>query len=212
MRCASASERFACAVGRLACGAVVCAALAGCAEQPQTSGRVVPSSTIAHLADPDHPDADILRVYRLGVGDKLKLTVFGEPDLSGDFQVNAAGSMSLPLIGELPAKGHPIEQFRREVIQRLSEGYLKNPRVTIEILSYRPFYVSGEVRQGGELQYKTGVKIRDAIAMAGGYSYRADHSYIYMTREGEALEAKIALPNDMTVLPGDNIRVPERFF
>ena len=196
----------------LVSGAVFVGALSGCADQPKTEGRFVPASTIAHLADPSHPEAEIQRVYRLGVGDKFKLTVYGEADLSGEFQVNAAGIVSLPLIGQLPAQGQPIEKFREAVRARLSEGYLKNPRVTIEILSYRPFYVHGEVRQGGELQFKTGVKIRDAIAVAGGYTYRADHSYIYLTREGEAREMKVALPNDMTVLPGDNIRIPERFF
>jgi len=195
----------------IGCAFAACV-ISGCAEQPKRVGKLVPSSTIAQLANPDEPGREILRVYRLGIGDKLKIAVYGEPDLSGEFQVNAAGVISLPLIGQLPAKGRPIEEFRESVRARLTEGYLKNPRVSIEVLSYRPIYVHGEVRQGGELQFKPGVKIRDAVAMAGGYTYRADQAAILLTREGEARELTVRLPNDMMVLPGDNIRIPERFF
>ena len=153
----------------------------------------------------------IHRIYRLGVGDKIKVSVFGEENLSGQFEVNAFGQVSMPLIGEMPAKGLALNEFHDRVVRRLTEGYLKNPKVAVEILNYRPIYVHGEVKSGGEFQFKNGVSLRDAVAMAGGYTYRANQGYLYIGREGEP-DMAVQLPADIPVLPGDNIRIPERFF
>ncbi len=151
------------------------------------------------------------RAYRLGSGDKLKINVFGEDNLSGPAEVTAQGTVVLPLAGEIPARGQTLSEFRENVLRRLADGYIKNPRVTIEITNYRPIYVHGEVKGGGEFQYKSGLSLRDAIAMAGGYTYRADQSYVYISRNGQP-EAELPLTSNVAVLPGDNIRVPERFF
>jgi len=151
------------------------------------------------------------RTYRLGAGDKLKLTVFGEENLSGQFEVNALGQVPLPLAGEVPAKGLTLDQFRDAVAGRLANGYLKNPKVSVEVLNFRPIYVHGEVKSGGEFAFKTGLKLRDAIAMAGGYTYRANQSYVLVSREGEP-EVKVPMPSSSPVLPGDNVRIPERLF
>lgn len=153
----------------------------------------------------------VSRIYRLGVGDKLKVTVFGEDNLSGPFEVNAVGQVSMPLIGEMPAKGLAIHEFRENVTRKLADGYLKSPKVSIEMLNYRPIFVHGEVKNGGEFAYKNGISLRDAIAMAGGYTYRADQSYLYVGREGEP-DVAVKTPADIAILPGDNIRIPERFF
>lgn len=166
------------------------------------------------IAPPSFATADgqaLERTYRLGIGDKLKITVFGEESLSGPYEVNALGNVSMPLVGEIPAQGQAISVFRDALAKRLSDGYLKSPRVTIEVTNYRPIYVHGEVKSGGEFAYKNGLKLRDAIAVAGGYTYRADESYVVIAREG-AGEAKVPLTSNFVVLPGDNIRVPERFF
>ncbi len=151
------------------------------------------------------------RVYRLGVGDKLKVTVFGEENLTGPLEVNALGQVSMPLIGEVPAKGLALHEFRDAIAKRLADGYLKSPKVSVEMTNYRPIYVQGEVKNGGEFQFKNGISLRDVVAMAGGYTYRADQTYIYIGREGEP-DVAVGLPADVPVLPGDNIRVPERFF
>ncbi len=151
------------------------------------------------------------RAYRLGIGDKLKVTVFGEDNLSGPVEVNAMGQVALPLTGEVRAQGLTLTEFRDTVSRKLAEGYLKNPRVTVEVVSYRPIFVHGEVKTGGEFQYKNGLKLRDAVAMAGGYTYRANEGFVYLVREG-GQEVKLAMPSDLPVLPGDNIRIPERFF
>ena len=146
------------------------------------------------------------------VGDKVKVTVFGESELSGTFEVNGGGQLPVPLIGELPARDRTVTELREAIAQRLAKGYLKNPKVSIEIVSFRPIYVHGEVRSGGEFAFKNGLRIRDAVAMAGGYSYRADQSFILITRNGSAEEFRVDLPSELAVMPGDNIRVPERFF
>jgi len=156
--------------------------------------------------------AELSRVYRLGVGDKIKLTIFGEADMSGTYEVNAVGNVPVSLIGEVPAKGRGIAEFREAVRQKLSEGYLTNPKVSVEVVNFRPIYIHGEVRSGGEFPYKNGLKLRDAIALAGGYTYRANETHVVLVREGSPAQVKLALPADIDVLPGDNIRVPERFF
>lgn len=180
--------------------AVVIGACADSASAPEIS--------LTNKASP----TEVSRVYRLGVGDKIKLTIFGEADMSGVYDVNATGNVPVPLVGEIPAKGRPIAEFRDTVRRKLSEGYLTNPKVSVEVVNFRPIYIHGEVRSGGEFAYKNGLKLRDAIAVAGGYTYRANEAYVILVREGSAAQVKVALPADIDVLPGDNIRVPERFF
>ena len=184
--------------------------IASCSSIPDISPNGLTNSSSRSAASPQ--TAVEQRFYKLGIGDKLKITVFGERDLSGEFDVGARGTISLPLLGDIPAKGLSLALFRDNMAMRLSEGYLKDPRITVEVLNYRGFFVHGEVRNGGEFKYKTGLKMRDAIAMAGGFSYRANESYVYLMREGYSKRAKVKLPTNMAVLPGDNIRVPERFF
>lgn len=175
--------------------------LSGCAD-----GVGVPAPNYA-TAEAQH----LSRVYRLGIGDKLRITVFGEENLSGETEVGTLGSVDIPLIGDVSAKGRTLSQFRQAVIAKLSNGYLNNPKVTAEVLNYRPIYVHGEVKSGGEFPYRTGVRMRDVIATAGGYTYRANKSYLYLERDGHPAY-RISMPTNMPVLPGDNIRIPERFF
>jgi polysaccharide export outer membrane protein len=153
-----------------------------------------------------------IRSYRLGIGDKLRVTVYGEQDLSGQFEIGPQGAIGMPLIGEIPAKGRMPQDIRDAVAAKLASGYLKNPRVTVDVVAYRPFYVHGEVRSGGEFPYKSGMRVRDAVALAGGYTYRANQGHILLQRDGTEGEVRIALPSEIFIMPGDNIRVPERFF
>lgn len=173
----------------------------GCADSsavPAPSFATAEAQSLAHT-------------YRLKVGDKLRVAVFGEENLSGETEVNTLGRVDIPLIGDVEAKGKTLGEFRRELIGRLSNGYLKNPRVTVEVLNYRPIYIHGEVKSGGEFPFRTGVRMRDAIATAGGYTYRANTSYILLERNGHP-PYRVSMPTEMPVLPGDNIRVPERYF
>ena len=157
----------------------------------------------------DAPKLD--RVFRFGIGDKLKVTVFGEDNLTSQVEVNPSGAIAMPLIGEVPAKGKTIGELKELLTRRLAEGYLKSPRVNVEVMNFRPIYVHGEVKSGGEFAFKNGLTFRDVIAMAGGYTYRAQQSHLLLVREG-GQEERLPLPSSLPVLPGDNIRVPERFF
>ena len=187
----------------------------GAAAASMACATIVASCAIApQLSAPSYATADrseSLRPYRLGIGDKLKITVFGEENLSGQFEVNALGRVSVPLIGEVPAANRPIDEFRNDVTRRLANGYLKSPRVNVDVLNYRPIYVHGEVKSGGEFAYKSGLGLRDAVALAGGYTYRANKSYVVVYREGRG-EFQASTVGGLTILPGDNIRIPERFF
>lgn len=168
---------------------------------------VGPESTL-----PARSNVDVSRIYRLGVGDKIKLTIFGEPDMSGTYEVNAAGNVPVSLVGEVPARGRAIGDFREAVRGKLLQGYLTNPKVSVEVVNFRPIYIHGEVRSGGEFPFKSGLKLRDAIALAGGFTYRANETHVLLVREGSPQQYRVAMPADIDVLPGDNIRVPERFF
>lgn len=150
--------------------------------------------------------------YRLGSGDKVRVTVYGEPDLSGEFFVNGSGRVSLPLIGEVDATNLSVSQFQDAVQKALSDGYLKEPRVSAEVLTFRPFYILGEVDKPGTYPYTSGLTVFNAVATAGGFTYRADKNKVYIKRLGEAEERKLPLDQKVMVAPGDTIRIGERFF
>ncbi len=149
--------------------------------------------------------------YRLGSGDKIRLTVYGEEDLSGEFDVTGNGTLSLPLIGQVKASGLTVTEFERMLTEKL-KVYVRSPKVSTQVLNFRPFYIQGEVKNGGEYAYIDGLLVNDAVAKAGGYTYRAATSYVYIRRANQTSEKEYRLDRPMRVLPGDNIRVPERIF
>ena len=150
--------------------------------------------------------------YRLGFGDKLRISVFGEPTLSGEFQVSGAGAVSMPLIGDVPAVGLSAGELQAQLTQRLAAGYLKNPKVAVEVFSFRPFFVLGEVERPGRYPTSEGTNILGAIATAGGFTYRANTKKIFLRRAGEQQEHKIEATSNIEVQPGDVLRVGERYF
>lgn len=146
--------------------------------------------------------------YRLGPGDKLHIVVLGADDLTGDYSVGDNGTISSPLIGDVKAAGLTRAQVEREMEQKLSQGYLRNPKVSVSILTYRPFYIYGEVTKPGEYPYASGMRVNSAVATAGGYTYRANENYVIVTRDGQERKALPSSP----IQPDDVIRVPERYF
>jgi polysaccharide export outer membrane protein len=176
-------------------------------------GGVTGSAPQAPLADLQTvPVAAGVESYRLGAGDKMRIIVFGEPELSGEFYVDDGGSVDLPLIGDIAAGGQSVAEFEKLVIASLSNGYLRDPKVSIEVLNYRPFFIIGEVKNGGEFPYKGGLTVQDAVAIAGGYSYRANVNAAFIRRAGADAEIKVDLTQRVAIFPGDNVRIPERFF
>ena len=150
--------------------------------------------------------------YRLGVADKVRILVYNEPNLSGEFNVNANGSLSFPLIGEIQATGRTATEIGNEIVKRLTDGYIKDPQVSIDILTFRPFYILGEVNKPGEYPYETGLTVGKAVATANGYTYRADKKRVYVKRIGEDKETRYPMSSDTLVSPGDTIRIGERYF
>jgi polysaccharide export outer membrane protein len=151
--------------------------------------------------------------YKLGSGDKIKLTVYGEDDLSGEYLVDGAGQIQLPLLGQVPAAGMTLHAFVSSVTNLfVSEGYLKHPRVSVEVENYRPFYIIGEVKTPGQYPYISGMNALNAIALAGGYTYRADDTVVYVRHNGSSNEVKDPADQTTKIGPGDIIRVGERVF
>src|ERR1044072_8478204 len=154
----------------------------------------------------------VIADYRLGSGDKVRVTVFGEDALTGEYLVGGSGKISLPLVGEGEAGGLTISQFQNEVITALKEGYLKDPKVSAEVLNYRPFYILGEVQKPGEYPYSNGLTVLNAVATANGFTYRANTKKVFIKRGGENAEHEYPLTSITQVAPGDTIRIAERFF
>jgi polysaccharide export outer membrane protein len=150
--------------------------------------------------------------YRLGPADKVRIIVFGEASLSGEFVVSGNGKVSLPLIGEVQAAGLTIRAFQTEVQNALSNGYLKDPRVSAEVLNFRPYYIMGEVSSPGKYPYTDDLTVVNAVATAGGFTYRANKGKVYIKRVGEQHEHEYRLTATTQVRPGDTVRIPERFF
>jgi protein involved in polysaccharide export with SLBB domain len=170
----------------------------------------VPSYTSAVPALPGAGITD--EHYRLGTSDKLRVTVYGEEDLSGEFVVDSTGQVQLPLVGQVKAADLTIHEFIAEVVAALSDGYLKDPKVSIEVLNYRPFYILGEVNKPGEYPYENGLTVLSAIALAGGYTYRASDGEVSVRHSGETREQTVPVDVKTKIMPGDIVRVPERIF
>ncbi len=168
-------------------------------------------AAFAVLATASAP-ADEAVSYRMGPGDRLRVTVFGEEDLSGEFQVDGSGMIAMPLIGQVRAGERTVEELEAALVDRLKPDYLKNPRISVEVLNYRPFYIIGEVKNPGSYPYVNGMTAINAVALAGGYTYRARENNLYIIRANDPNRAKHPANRDTVVLPGDVIEVPERFF
>ncbi len=149
--------------------------------------------------------------YSLGRGDRLRINVFNEDDLSGVFQIDGSGNISFPLIGEVKSSGQTLRELEERLVQRLKDGYLVNPRVTLEVLNYRPFYILGEVNNPGKYEYVSGINLLNAVAMAGGYTPRGKENSAKITREKTKVVIHDA-DHSTLIMPGDIIYIDERFF
>ncbi|RYX81326.1 polysaccharide export protein [bacterium] len=152
--------------------------------------------------------------YRFASGDKLHIIVFGEDTLTGDYVITSGGNLTFPLIGNLPASDKTVEQLQAALSAKLADGYVNNPRVSIQVVSFRPFYILGEVNKPGEYPVSTGLSLDQAVASAGGYTYRANTRRVYLKRANETQERLIDLRDGppVVVRAGDTIRIRERHF
>jgi len=150
--------------------------------------------------------------YQLAPGDQLHIAVFGEDNLSGDYKVAPDGTIALPLAGNVKAAGLTIDQLKDSVTTTLQHGYVLNPKVTITANELRPYYILGEVNKPGKYSYSPDLTILDAVATAEGFTYRADMSTVFVRHAHDASEKEVALTSTAAVLPGDTIRIAQRYF
>ena len=151
--------------------------------------------------------------YKLGAGDKIRVVVLADPEFSGEYEVDAAGNISARMIGRLAVIGMTTAQLEATLAERYrSGGYLRNPRLSVELLSARPFFILGEVSKPGSYPYVAGLTVAQAVAISGGYTRRASSSRIKIKRFGSAAGAEESVTEDSLINPGDIVRVPERFF
>ncbi len=153
-----------------------------------------------------------IQPYRMDSGDRLRVTVFEQPGLTGTFTVDQAGYVAFPLVGQVPARGHTLPELEAAIAQKLRGGYLRDPDVTIEVDRYRSVFIMGEVGQAGQYSYVPGMTVQNAIAVAGGFSPRAQQGSVDITRKvnGKIITGRVPISDP--VIAGDTIYVRERLF
>lgn len=151
-------------------------------------------------------------VYRLAPDDRLRINVYGEPNLSGEYAVNGAGDISFPLVGAFHAQGLTVNELADQLTAALGARYYKNPHLAVDLIASRPVYVLGEVNKAGQFPYQSGMTVLAAIATAGGFTYRANQKVAMIRHPGAAAEERLPLTADLPVMPGDTVRVRERNF
>lgn len=182
------------------------------APAPPPAGPAAAAKSTAVQVRSGAPPASSTQVYRIAVGDKVKINTFGEDRFSGEFLVHRDGKITFPLFGEIPVFGLTPSQLASAISRKLAPDYLRDPRVTAEVIGFRPVYILGEVARPGEYPYAEGMTMYALIAQAGGFSYRANRKRAFVRHEYEAVEQRLDLHSSTPVRPGDTIRIGQRIF
>ena len=170
-----------------------------------------PQGPLPYLQGP-HAVADADGPYLLDTGDRLRIFVYGQPNLSRQYTVDHEGRIAVPLIGEISARGKTTKELQAIIRSRLGAEFVKDPQVTVDVQQNRPFFIYGEVRTAGQYPYVSGMTVETAIAIAGGYTERASDRKFRLTRRVNGFVEQIEAPGDYVVKPGDTVYVFERFF
>ena len=150
--------------------------------------------------------------YTLDAGDRVRIIVFGQQNLSNVYTVSASGTVAVPLIGQVRARGLTADELARQVASRLRSQYIKDPKVTAEVITYRPFYILGQVTRPGQYPFAQGLTVENAVAIAEGYTPRAKQRFVRLTRKFDGVMSTVMVPTDYPVQPGDTIYVLQRVF
>jgi len=150
--------------------------------------------------------------YTLASGDRLRVIVFGQENLSNLYNVDGSGRITMPLISSVEVSGLTTRQVSERISTRLRNGFIREPKVTVEIDTYRPFYILGEVARAGQFPYVTGMTVQTAVAIAGGFTPRAAQRYASLSRQVASGVVTTTVPINQTIRPGDTIIVQERWF
>lgn len=189
---------------------VLVLAMAAC-----SGGTRAPETSLRNVADAGARGARASGVgteYRLGPGDKLKIVVFGHQDVSGEFVIDGSGNVALPLVGQFSAGALTVTELQESLHKTLNEKYIVNPRVSVEVLNYRPFFILGEVNKPGSYPYVAGIDVVQAVALGGGYTRRARTSSVKVTRDTRDGRTVLTLEPGARIFPGDTIEVQRRLF
>jgi len=159
------------------------------------------------------PAPDVMRPteYRLGPADQVRITVFNEPELTGQYVVGAQGTIAYPLVGSVQAGGLTVAQFTTNLQTALGQ-YVRAPSVSVEVTNYRPFFILGEVQRPGTYPYSASLTVLNAVATAGGFTYRANRGRVFVRHAEESEERSYPLTVTTPVMPGDTVRIGERLF
>ena len=155
---------------------------------------------------------ELKKPYTLDSGDRMRITVFGQNDLTNSYSVEKSGYIAFPLVGSVLARGRTPKQVEATIAKKLRSGYLRDPDVSVEIDRYRPFFIMGEVATGGQFTYVPGMTVQNAVAIAGGFSARAEQADSDVTRQvnGNVMTGRVPISDP--ILPGDTIYIRERLF
>jgi polysaccharide export outer membrane protein len=184
-------------VGRMVAVLLAClTALAGCADQtrPQQAAAGPPPA------------------LRIGPGDRVQVTVFGVTEMTNEYLVSDSGTISIPLAGQIPIAGATQRQAEEAITQRLAQGLVQNPQVSVNVARYRQIFVLGEVQKPGGYDYFAGLTVLNAIALGGGYTVRADQRRILLVRASDPNRRPEVVTEATYLQPGDTVQVPERWF
>ncbi|MBN8957612.1 MAG: polysaccharide export protein [Rhizobiales bacterium] len=194
-------------LSRIIAFSLIAFVLGGCASSSYQSPGV-----IAPVAYADQSMTEPSGPYRLGSGDRLRIVVFGQEGLTSTYAVDPNGSVTMPLIGTVPARGLTTKELAQSVTARLKNGYIREPHVAVEVEFYRPFFILGEVANPGQYPYVANMTVETAVAIAGGFSPRAYKGRVRVSRtiNGELMRGQV--PLYAPVRPGDTINVAERWF
>ncbi len=160
----------------------------------------------------ERPLSETTEPYTLDSGDKLRVTVFGQPDLSGEFAVDGSGSIAVPLIPPVVAHGLTTSELQASIADALGKTLLRNPNVSVQVIEFRPFFILGEVMKAGQYPFVNGMTVQSAVAIAGGFSYRAQQNSVHVTRKVGDKLVEMDVDAGAPVQPGDTILVQERYF
>lgn len=170
------------------------------------------SSNEAYLRATPETATKAMPEVRVQAGDKIRVTVFNEPNLSGEFDVDVTGAVSMPLAGTLKIEGMTRPEVERLLARRFQSEYLRDPKVTVDISAYHPYFISGEVKSPGAYPYRYKLNVMTAITLAGGETNRASRSTVYIQRGGKGPFEEHVLSPEVAIFPGDFVRLPERYF
>jgi polysaccharide biosynthesis/export protein len=184
----------------------------GAARRSPAPAVVVAPAAIAGPVAAAEPAVARAEPYTLNSGDRLRVVVFGQEGLSNSYIVDAGGHITMPLIGVVSARGMTTDQLAQAIAGRLRNGYIREPHVAIEVETYRPFFILGEVTAPGQYPYVPNMTVETAVAIAGGFTPRASHGDVDLTRTAGAQTQRSAVPLLSPVRPGDTITVKERWF